>query len=398
MYRAAPDEAAQEAAEESVQITTGVSCAQDTVTAAREFYDAVKAPHLDTVLFFCSPQYNLAQLGAELNALFGDVHLVGCTTAGEITPRGYIEGSITGVGFSAPDFTAVSEVICNLKNLSIASVREVVQNAIARLDQKVPDRAPGTTFAFLMIDGMSQQEEQVASSVFNALGDIPLLGGSAGDDLSYVASYVFQNGHFHSASAALLLVHTKHPFRIFKTEHFSSTGKKMVVTAAGSDRRVEELNAVPAAREYARVIGLPKEDLNPLVFAAHPLVVRVGGEYHVRSIQRVNDDESLSFLCAIDEGIVLTVAESGDIVQDLARQFDELQSSLNDVQVVIGCDCILRRLEMERKEVKSAISEILLGNKVIGFSTYGEQYHSMHVNQTFTAVAIGRYPASQTRG
>ncbi|WP_282606049.1 nitric oxide-sensing protein NosP [Pelagibius sp. Alg239-R121] len=380
------------AAQESAQITTGVSCAQDPASAAKEFFEAVNRPNLDTVLFFCSPQYDLAVLSGELNTLFGDVHLVGCTTAGEITPRGYIEGSITGVGFSAPDFVAVSEVISDLKHLSISLVREVVQSAIARLDQKAPNRSPGTTFAFLMIDGMSQQEEQVASSVFNALGDIPLLGGSAGDDLSYVASYVFQNGSFHSASAALVLVHTRHPFRIFKTEHFSSTGKKMVVTAAGSDRRVEELNAVPAAREYARVIGLPKEELNPLVFAAHPLVVRVGGEYHVRSIQRVNEDDSLSFLCAIDEGIVLTVAESGDIVQDLENQFAELRASVNNVQVVIGCDCILRRLEMERKEVKSAISEILLGNKVIGFSTYGEQYHSMHVNQTFTAVAIGLEP------
>ncbi len=376
-------------AQEAAQMTTGVSCARDPAVAAKEFCDAIERPNLDTVLFFCSPQYDLAQLGQELSARFGDVHLVGCTTAGEITPRGYIEGSITGVGFSAPDFAAVSEVIGDLKNLSISRIREVVQNAILRLDQKVPSRAPGTTFAFLMIDGTSQQEEQVASGVFNALGDIPLLGGSAGDDLSYVASYVFHKGAFHSGSAALVLMHTRHPFRIFKTEHFSSTGKKMVVTAAGSDRRVEELNAEPAAREYAKVIGLPKEELNPLVFAAHPLVVRVGGEYHVRSIQRVNEDDSLSFLCAIDEGIVLTVAKSGDIVQDLERQFAELQSTLNNVQVVIGCDCILRRLEMERKEVKSVISEILLGNKVIGFSTYGEQYHSMHVNQTFTAVAIG---------
>jgi hypothetical protein len=27
---------------------------------------------------------------------------------------------------------------------------------------------------------------------------------------------------------------------------------------------------------------------------------------------------------------------------------------------------------------------------VVGFSTYGEQYRSMHVNQTFTGVAIGK--------
>ena len=44
---------------------------------------------------------------------------------------------------------------------------------------------------------------------------------------------------------------------------------------------------------------------------------------------------------------------------------------------------------MERKQVKHAISSILLENKVIGFSTYGEQFNSMHVNQTFTGVAIG---------
>jgi len=27
---------------------------------------------------------------------------------------------------------------------------------------------------------------------------------------------------------------------------------------------------------------------------------------------------------------------------------------------------------------------------VIGFNTYGEQFNGMHINQTFTGVAIGR--------
>jgi hypothetical protein len=163
----------------------------------------------------------------------------------------------------------------------------------------------------------------------------------------------------------------------------------MVVTEATSEQRiVRELNAEPAAREYARVIGVPVSELCPLVFAAHPLVVRVGGEFHVRSIQRVNDDESLSFLCAIDEGIVLTAAESGDIVQNLENFMREIQHTLGPTQVIIGCDCILRRLEIERKDVTNAISDILLRYNVIGFSTYGEQYNSMHVNQTFTGVAI----------
>lgn len=380
-------------------VTTGVARSRDAVAAARQFYDAIWQPELDTVLFFCSPQYDLPLLGAELSRLFGDVTLVGCSTAGEITPAGYIEGSITGIGFAAPDFAAVCELIDDLDHFTIASGSELVHSALANLDSKVQGRSDSSTFAFLMIDGMSLREEPVVSAIYSVLGEIPLLGGSAGDDLSYQRTYIFSHGRFHHHSAVLLLVHTHYPFTHFKTEHFQSTGNRMVVTEADSDiRLVKELNAEPAAHEYARMIGVPCEELNPLVFAAHPLVVRVGGEYHVRSIQQVEEDGSLKFLCAIDEGIVLTVAESGDIVRDLEEVMQNLHRSLGEPLVIIGCDCILRRLEMERKAVKAEISEILLRNKVIGFSTYGEQYNSMHVNQTFTGVAIGRAPAARIDG
>ena len=118
-------------------------------------------------------------------------------------------------------------------------------------------------------------------------------------------------------------------------------------------------------------------------------MVRVGGEYHVRSVQSVNDDDSLNFFCAIEKGIILTAAESEDIVEYLESFFADLRGELGELQVVIGCDCMLRRLEMERKQVKQTISEILLANRVVGFSTYGEQYNAMHVNQTFTGLAIG---------
>ena len=371
-------------------VIAGVSHAKDPRQAAAEFHRSVWCPDLDSVLFFCSPQYDLTSLGQELARLFGDIHVVGCTTAGEITPSGYIEGSITGVGFVRGDFFAVSGLIEDLSNFTIAAGGQMARETAARLEARTGPRNYGETFAFLMIDGMSRQEEKVVSAIFGALGEIPLLGGSAGDDLTYENTHVYVDGRFRNNCAVLLLVHTTHPFKIFKTEHFQSFGERMVVTNADSDRRiVRELNAEPAAREYARVIGVPVEELSPLVFAAHPLVVRVGGEYHVRSIQRVNDDESLSFLCAIDEGIVLTAAESGDIVQDLESTMQEIQRALGPTQVIIGCDCILRRLEIERKEVKDAISEILLRHNVVGFSTYGEQYNSMHVNQTFTAVAIG---------
>jgi Uncharacterized conserved protein len=127
----------------------------------------------------------------------------------------------------------------------------------------------------------------------------------------------------------------------------------------------------------------------PAVFAAHPVVLRIGGSYFVRSIQKVNDDESLSFYCAIDEGIVLTVARGEDLVGNLEQTFESVVSVVGEPALTIGCDCVLRNLEIGQRGLRDAVSSLFRRHNVVGFSTYGEQYNAMHVNQTFTGVAIG---------
>jgi hypothetical protein len=151
---------------------------------------------------------------------------------------------------------------------------------------------------------------------------------------------------------------------------------------------VTEFNAEPAAQEYARLVGLEGEKLTPMIFAAHPLMVRVGGQYHVRAIQKVNADDSLTFFCAIDEGLVLTVARSVDVIHDLENLFARIEAELGTPDLIIGCDCVLRNLEIEQRQQKRFVSELFVRHGVIGFCTYGEQYNSMHVNLTFTGVAI----------
>jgi hypothetical protein len=178
---------------------------------------------------------------------------------------------------------------------------------------------------------------------------------------------------------------------VFKLDHFHPTEKKMVVTEADpARRRVMEINAERAAPAYAKMVGLDERDLNPMTFAAYPVVVRVGGEYHVRSIQQVEEDGSLRFYCGIDEGLVLTLANGDDIARNLDQALARLVAELGSVDLILGFDCILRRLEAEQKQKSLEVSQVLKRHGVIGFNTYGEQYRSMHVNQTFTGVAIGR--------
>jgi hypothetical protein len=188
----------------------------------------------------------------------------------------------------------------------------------------------------------------------------------------------------------LAAVRTGLPFMAFRTQHFVKSDQRMVVTKADPTRRiVSEINGRPAGREFARLVGLEISELTPLIFATHPVVVRVGGQYFVRSIAKVNPDESLTFFCAIDEGIVLTIAKGVDMVANLRDAFDKVREAIGKPQLVLGCDCILRRLETEREGIKDEIGQIFTDNNVVGFATYGEQYNSMHVNQTFTGIAIG---------
>jgi hypothetical protein len=41
------------------------------------------------------------------------------------------------------------------------------------------------------------------------------------------------------------------------------------------------------------------------------------------------------------------------------------------------------------KGLEAHVNEVLKQNDVIGFNTYGEQYNSVHINQTFTGIALG---------
>ena len=165
-----------------------------------------------------------------------------------------------------------------------------------------------------------------------------------------------------------MMIESDFPFRVFKTQNFEPTDIKLVVTAADTENRiVHELNAEPAASEYASAIGLLPDDLGPFSFASYPLVVKVGGDYYCRSIRNMNPDGSLSFFCAIDEGLVFTVARPRDMLSSTTSVLEELDATLGGVDLVVGFDCILRRLDAETRQIRHQMDELyqqILGRRL----------------------------------
>ncbi|PWR22219.1 nitric oxide-sensing protein NosP [Zavarzinia compransoris] len=370
-------------------IRRATSEAADVDAAVADIVAGIGQAPVALLLLFCSPAYNLTGVAAGIEEEFPGTPIAGCTTAGEITPFGYRTGTVTVIAFSAAHFTATARLIENMSAFSFEDGQTLVRE-MRQLHGEARGGRAGGTFALLISDGLSMSEEMLVSILGDAFEEIPLVGGSAGDDLMFRETRVLLGEIARKDAAIVTLISTDLPFQVFQTQHFVSSSEKLVVTRADPSRRlVAEINAEPAAAEYARLIGLRDGELNAQVFAAHPLVVRAGGRDYVRSIQRVHEDGSLSFFCAIDEGIVLTVANSIDLVANLVDTFENLKRSVGSIEAILGFDCVFRYLEMEQRQILGLVSKLFVENQVVGFSTYGEQFGMMHVNQTFTGIAFG---------
>ncbi|WP_323002370.1 nitric oxide-sensing protein NosP [Denitromonas sp.] len=372
-------------------IRLGHSRALDARQAVQEFHAAVAQADAALVVFFCSSLYDLDALADEMAQRFAGLTVIGCTTAGEIGPAGYCRHSLSGASFSADSCTAVVGRIDALQQFETAHGQAFATDLLAQLRARRPVASAANSFGMLLIDGLSIREEPVAHAIQSALGRLAVVGGSAGDDLKFERTWVYHDGAFHSDCAALALLSTDLPFMSFKTQHFVTEDERLVVTDADASRRtVREINGLPAAEEYARLIGVAPTALGPDEFAAHPIVVLIDGTDYVRSIQKVNADGSLTFYCAIEEGLVLRVARGQDIVADLDTTLARIRELIGPPEFIFSCDCILRHLEMDARAQRDAVAERLARNNTVGFSTYGEQYGGVHINQTLTGIAIGR--------
>lgn len=376
------------AGSERISVKRGVSGQAHARLAVAELAEQINQPGLSGVVFFCSSQYDLAELGRGIASAF-DCPVAGCTTCGEFGPGGYHQHSLVGASIASNEIRLHPRLITPASEFGLEHARDLATELKGHLAFSDNFNSKNM-FGLMLIDGLSKSEEQVAASVFNSLERVPLVGGSAGDDQAFNKAYVYFDGAFHNDAAVFTLCETTLPFTVFKTQHFKPTDAKLVITDSDPPRRVvSEINGGPAAEEYARAVGLEVTALTPMVFSTHPVMLKIGGEYYVRAIHKANPDGSLSFHSAIDNGLVLTVAESVDLVSDLRQQIAKLREEVGEIKLVIGNDCLLRRLEIFDKGLQQQVLDILASCNFVGFNTLGEQFNAVHVNQTLTGVAIG---------
>lgn len=344
---------------------------------------AVFAGHpLAMVLVFAADGALVAPITADLSRSLGPSCLVlGCSSAGGFAFDGYDDDSIIAIGFPASSFRAEAIWLSQLRqHLALdwmVSLRQLSERFAP---------APGrTAFGILLIDGMSGREELVTTTVNATLPAMMVLGGSAGDGLRFGQTRLAMNGAERPESALFCMVETDFAVEEVVFDHFLPVGARMVVTEADPDTRcIAEINGEPAAMEYARLIGLPESALGPVAFAEHPLLERSGGRHFVRAISGVTSAGHLTLMSSVETGAILTLGRATSLTEGLRQRMEQI----GPADLVLGFDCILRRIAVERAGEQQIIGQLCRDYRIAGFNTYGEQHGGIHVNQTFVGLAF----------
>ena len=360
------------------------SYVSDSREATREVAERIEAATADLNFLFVSSKKDLREVArAWRDADAGPT--IACTTAGEIWHGGgHVKDSVAGASLRGVRADVWS--LPDLENFDLPDAERLHEQMRGFLDACQPHE---TVVAVVVLDGLSRSEERVVASIQHVLGAIPMVGGSAGDDLGFERTLVLGDGEFRENTGAIALIASEGRVQTFAGHHFEPTGEQVVVTSATPAlRRVHELDGLPAAEVYRELTGLPADPLSPSATAVHPLMLLLGGHSYVRSLAG-EVDGSLDLYCAIEEGVVLEIGRSTDMRQRLQDAVDGILAKVPEPELVLGFDCILRRVEMELDDGVEGIARILQPLRFFGFSTYGEVTRGLHVNQTLTGVAFG---------
>lgn len=364
----------------------------DPAAIALELRD-VLGPAPALVLYFASSSIDLPALARAMVASFPSSTVVGCTTCGEIGPAGCTTGRVSAFALAEPA-RAHALAFPSMAALKYDRARREVAELVERGGERARTQPDALAFVSLT-DGLSGSEELLLTAIAEVAPGIPLVGGSAGDDYRFQSTAVALGEQVHRGGAVLVLIEPAMPFAIFHLHHFERSGPAMVVTAADpARRRVSRIDGYPAVPLIAKLIGLDEAALraDPSgTFMATPLVFGfvAGPTIFMRSVMTIVDDDLL-LAGSLEEGTVIYRMVPGDLVEATRRGIDEALGRVAAPSGLLLFNCGGRMWEASGRACVPELARAMLPIAGAGFTTYGEQYHVVHLNHTLTGVVFGQ--------
>ncbi|MBN1329119.1 MAG: FIST C-terminal domain-containing protein [Candidatus Heimdallarchaeota archaeon] len=281
-------------------------------------------------LIFFSERYAYPDLIEGITQIINPEIIAGCSTNGEIA-SGYWRESVIAISL-ATDYMRFGIAVESNENLAKGDggiYKKFYERAMADLRTKlllkeskmtipVNPKSIKADFGMLFLPGTNIENEPKANEVIlnlrKFIGDLPLIGGTIGDDYNYNTSYVIFKDELLEDHTLLILGRSDLEFSMAQ-KHGYHIINEHILTKVKRNRLIS-LDNRPAAEVYFNNLNTPVveiADLRDEICAINPLGVKDNhtGELQILfPMSRGKDDTELTVSQIVPQGTKLYITEA----------------------------------------------------------------------------------------
>jgi hypothetical protein len=359
----------------------GHSDADDAQTAGREAVRgalAGRAPAAgDLIIIFPSAGYDLEALHQAALAEAGAAAVVGATTVGAFTGEAQLQYGCVAAYIAATDGLSFGVSHVERDDSDIAGcTRRAAETARDRAGEELEH-----SVLMLLCDGLTPDQREMARGAYEVTSAIvPLVGGAAGDDLHWQATYTFGEGRVLSNGLVAVWINSPTAMAVSVDHGWRPFGKPMLVTRA-EGAVIYELDGRPALEAYVSERGAAlKEDARS--FGEKCMERPIGlpnaqGRYDLRQVHESVEGGGIVFSTGVPEQTVVQVmATDEDSLLEGARAAAEAAAAQLEqparLALVFSCCTRASLLRDRLADEVDVIAGVLGGVPAGGFYTCGE--------------------------
>jgi len=331
---------------------------------------------------FASPKHDLhAALEATRKEVPGAA-VIGCTTAGEITENGLIKGGLATMLVGSDEMLVDSATAQGVKADPRAAAARLCER-YAAVAHRGAARGLRSSTTVALVDGLNGAGERLVAEILGATAPLQqVVGGAAGDDGAFKATYVGRNGDSAVDSAAVLHAFGPRPWGVGVDHGLRPRTGKMLVTRAEGNvvREIEHRPAFAVYEAHAARSGvtLTPENTGRYLIGNELGIFFFDEMRKARAPLAVGDDGSLTCAAEIPQGASVCIldGEADSMVEAAGRAAQEALRNLKGGQAagVLLFDCVCRGMILDaqfQREV-DAVRGVFPDVPVAGLLTYGE--------------------------
>ncbi len=355
--------------------------AQESVDAKSALKDLSSQSPLaaaNLVLVFGSvKRFSEGKLQSFLKTRYPVAQIVGCTTSGEISPTGVYDDSIQ---ITAIQWQKVMQRVTQAKTGSMADSFDTAVGIAKQL------KSDALRTVIVISDGLNINGSELLKGFQSILGDVPIIGGLAGDGGAFTKTLQIYNDTISS--------HMVIAVGLYGDALITSSGALGGWKPYGPPRKITksvknvvyEMDGKPALPLYRMYIGEAFARGLPGTGLKFPLAVIEEGKRDVEKIRTLGGfdakDNSLTFFGNVEEGETVRLCQTnhGRLVEGAGAAAHLVLEGLNEQKtnqpgLALCVSCVGRKLVMTEQvadEVKLVRQILGPQTSVAGFYSYGE--------------------------